>query len=473
MAWIETGDLTLASVGGSRQTRLFNAIREKIVQGLWHKNGKLPSTRKLAEELSLSRNTVIAAYEQLVAEGYLYSRSGSGFYVALELPEDYLTLPTRQPVTYKKAGANGSNPAFATGIPDLAAFPYAQWQRLLQRQGARRSLLGNSDVQGNADLRAALADYLASSRSVACHPDRILITAGAQQALAIAVMAVLTQGETILMEQPGYARMGQVIRLQQLQVQSVAVHARRGLDIDAVLTSNAQALYITPSNQYPMGTTITTDDRVRLIHWATQGKRWIIEDDYDSEFQFAHRPYTSLQGLAGQLGLDNQILYVGSLSKVMFNGLRLGYLVVPDSLVKTCVAIKDALSGALPTHTQAALAEFIQQGDLTRHIRKMRRLYKAKYQCMCQCIHAYFGDDVEIISQAAGLHLTLRWQRGPDEELWAQRARQAGIVLRPLSDYEQTTAPARTWHGAVLGFGNVAPDSIDSSLRQLAALFYA
>ncbi|HAS6780497.1 TPA: aminotransferase class I/II-fold pyridoxal phosphate-dependent enzyme, partial [Vibrio parahaemolyticus] len=181
-------------------------------------------------------------------------------------------------------------------------------------------------------------------------------------------------------------------------------------------SSDADALYITPSNQYPMGTTLNTEQRGKIINWAVEQSSWIIEDDYDSEFQFAHRPYTSLQGLAAQMGRDDRVLYVGSFSKVMFNGLRLGYLVVPERLVEQCLVVKDALSGDSPTHTQEALADFITEGGLLRHIRKMRRLYKTKHEQMHVSIQQHFGDRVCVVSQAAGLHVTLKWQDGMDEQ---------------------------------------------------------
>ncbi|YCO01757.1 MocR-like pyridoxine biosynthesis transcription factor PdxR [Vibrio sp. VNB-15] len=471
LSLIDIGDLHLKQSDGTRQQALFFAIREKIVQGLWAKNGKLPSTRKLSQELNVSRNTVIAAYEQLVAEGYLISQKGSGFYVAVELPEQYLPESNLAKTdTAPKIGFD-INRAFAPGVPDLETFPMAQWQKLLARHMSRTCLLGNQDIQGSWALRCALADYLASSRSVNCSPERIIITSGAQQALSIATMVVLKQGDKVLMEQPGYAQMRKLIQFQQYQFEPLFVREKLGFDVEAVTTSDADTLYITPSNQYPMGTTLNIEQRGKIINWAEQKSRWIIEDDYDSEFQFAHRPYTSFQGLAAQMGRDDRVLYVGSFSKVMFNGLRLGYLVVPDALVKECLVIKDALSGDSPTHTQEALADFITEGGLLRHIRKMRRLYKMKHEQMCVAIERYFGNRVSVISQAAGLHITLKWLQGIDEHEWTQRAQTKGIVLRPMSFYEHPDFKTRVWQGAVLGYGNVALNEIDTLVEQLSELF--
>lgn len=357
-------------------------------------------------------------------------------------------------------------------MPDLKQFPLSKWQKHLHNHSSRLGLLGNQGIQANLDLRVALCDYLATSRSVRCSPERIIITSGAQQALSIVLLAILQSKDPILMEQPGYSQMRKIINLFNYQYHPVPVEVSTGLHMETVLKSDAKALYITPSNQYPMGTTLNTEQRLKLIEWANMGKRWIIEDDYDSEFQFAHRPYTSLQGLAAQIEQDAQVIYIGSFSKAMFNSLRMGYLIVPESIVDRCLAIKDAMTGDSPAHIQAALADFIVDGDLLRHIRRMRRLYKTKHQQMISAIQQHLGDSVTIISQAAGLHITLKWSEGIDEEHWSQLAEKSGIIIRPLSYYEDKDHINRDWNGAVLGFGNVEIEDIEPKIAHLAALFY-
>lgn len=482
---IDVGDLQLSEQYDTRQTALFHAVREKIVQDLWSKGSKLPSTRKLAVELSVSRNTVIYAYEQLVTEGYIESRKGSGFYVSVEQPEHFLNLSQPSLVEgpddlstdegrQNRVGTSvvDINRGFAPGVPDLDAFPFAKWQRLLQRHSTRQNIAGNQNVQGSVALRDALSGYLASSRSVRCHADRIIITAGAQQAISIGLMATLVMGDEILMEEPGYRQVHKIVNLLKLQLNGVSVREKVGLDIEKVLSSKAKALYVTPSNQYPMGTTLNTEQRLKLIDWANKNQSWIMEDDYDSEFQFAHRPYTSMQGLAGKLRLDDRIIYVGSLSKVMFNGLRLGYLVVPEHLVAKCLEIKDALSGDTASHTQEALADFVREGDLLRHIRKMRRSYKLKYEAMIKAIESEFNGDLEVISQAAGLHVTVKWYGGISEHEWAQRAERDNIIIRPFDFYEYDSSVGRDWNGALLGFGNIRLADIKPKIKAIARLFY-
>ncbi|MEF1172386.1 PLP-dependent aminotransferase family protein [Vibrio sinaloensis] len=474
---IDSGDLTLSCKNSSLQQQLFQAIRSKVVSHLWPLGGKLPSTRKLALELSISRNTVIAAYEQLVAEGYLESRPGSGFFVAVELPEHYLNVKDRSPKSPAPSACRERpllNQPFSPGIPDLAQFPIEKWQRFLQRHSGRLSLLGCQDVQGSMALRSAIADYLATSRSVSCSPSQIVVTSGAQQALYIASRVILQSGDVLLMEQPGYTQMSKILDLNRVQVEPLCVRQHQGFDLQQVFSSRAKALYITPSNQYPMGTTLNTEQRLALIQWAVVSKSWIIEDDYDSEFQFAHRPYTSLQGLASDVGGANRVIYIGSFSKVMFNGLRLGYMVVPESTVEQCLVVKDAMGGDTPTHTQEALADFIREGDLLRHIRKMRRLYQHKHALTCQSINRHFSPQVEVISQAAGLHVTLSWFCSVDEAEFVSQAAANGLVIRALSYYEDSAVKqgiTRDWGGVVLGFGNVALDDIESNIAKLARIF--
>ncbi|RJX75775.1 PLP-dependent aminotransferase family protein [Vibrio sinensis] len=471
MSLIDASDLTLSDSGKNKQQALFDAIRQKIVAQLWPKGARLPATRRLATELGISRNTVIFAYEQLCAEGYINSQKGSGFFVAVELPETFLPAKNTPPSPTPNDETLSFNQPFSPGVPDLAQFPIQKWQRLVARHHSRRLLLGNQSIQGLEELRVALCEYLSTSRSVQCSPQQIIITSGAQQALTITTLAIGATQRHFAMEQPGYTQMVKVLSLFGHSFETIAVHPRHGLDIDMLSQSSASALYITPSNQYPMGTHLDLPQRLQLIEWAKARNGWIIEDDYDSEFQFSHRPYPSLQGLAAQVSANDRVIYIGSLSKVMFNGLRLGYMIVPEHLVEPCIEIKDALTGDSPTHTQAALADFIASGELIRHVRKMRRVYKEKYLAMERAITKHFADQVEIISQPAGLHITFRWTQGPREQDFVESALAQGITIRPLSYYESAAPEKRTWQAVILGFGNVALEQIEPIIKTLARLF--
>lgn len=479
MNTIDSSELTLrvasmTSSGTTLQQILFEQIRTRILKGFWASGAKLPSTRTLASQLKLSRNTVIQTYEQLVAEGYLIAKPNSGFYVAVSLPEQYLT--TDQVVPSSESGDDNTpnNGLFAPGVAELASFPMNAWNRLLQRHSSRSALLGNQDLQGLVTLREALHRYLTGSRSVVCHPNQIIVTSGAQQSIAIALLATqkLRPHRGFLVEFPGYRQVVKVLDTFNIDYDYVDVKASKGLDIQRVLGSDSTGIYLTPSNQYPMGCSIQTEQRLQLIEWAQTNQSWIIEDDYDSEFQFDSRPFRSMQGLAAESGNADKMIYIGSMSKVMFNSLRIGYMVVPPHMVKLCLEIKDALSGDTPALVQAALADFISEGVLVRHIRKMRRLYEQKYRLIKQSIQESFGSDWRIVSQGAGLHVTVEWQSGVDEVELSQKAQDAGMVVRPMRFYEPVEKQ-REFGSVVLGFGNAPLEAIPVKIKALSQLYYS
>ncbi|WP_318477865.1 MocR-like pyridoxine biosynthesis transcription factor PdxR [Photobacterium leiognathi] len=470
---IDIGDLTLSAQQSSRQTALFIAIRDKITQGYWETNSKLPSTRQLSQALSVSRNTVIAAYEQLVAEGYIQSKASSGYYISARLPEHYLTTAHNQHAlapTSLQPQVNNTNNAFAPGVPDLAHFPSKKWQRLYQQQFDRKSFLGCNDLQGDINFRQVLSHYLKTSRSVNVSAERIIVTSGAQQALMMTIMATTQPNDTVLVENPGYTQMRKALSLYNVNIAPLPVSPFTGINMEQLAQTKVKAIYITPSNQYPLGTTLNISQRIQLLEWASLHNVTIIEDDYDSEFQYAHRPYPSLQGLAYQTGIKVNIIYIGTFSKIMCNSIRLGYMVVPNPLVSRYLEIKDALSGETQIQLQLAMTEFIQAGDLLRHIRKMRRLYQAKHQHILQSIEKYSSKHWQVISQAAGLHVTVKWQVPVCEKRFAKCALQQGIIIRPLNYYEQPDT-RRNWHGVVLGFGNTHLDDIPTLISKLYAIF--
>lgn len=464
---IDTGDLNVSTKSTTLQKGLFEAIREKIIRKLWPLGAKLPSTRKLAEELNVSRNTVIATYDQLVAEGYINSRKGAGYYVSVKLPEYSFEIHQR-PNHIEPELDTDINRSFAPGVPDLTAFPIKRWQQLLSSNSSRLALLGSQNMQGNKALRIALSDYLATSRSVRCHPEDIIITSGAQQAIAICLMALFSNVDELLIEVPGYAQLMGAAQSLNVKTKSITVSPFTGLEISQIKTSRAKAVYLTPSNQYPMGTSLDISQRLELLDWAHDNDSWIIEDDYDSEFQYENRPYPSLQGLSSETGQESRVIYIGSFSKVMFNSLRIGYMVIPSHLSARFVALKGALTGETNAVFQAALADFIVEGDLIRHIRKMRRLYKTKYEQMRKSIENHFEDKVEVISNPAGLHISLRWWHGPTEKEVADQAQRSGIIVRPMSYYEPAEAQQRDWQSIVLGFGNTKIENIDKLIGQIA-----
>jgi len=476
---------------GSLQRQLYQALRQPLLSGLWPSGALLPSSRVLASELGLSRNTVNAVLAQLVAEGYLQGQPGRGYCIITQLPDQYFqalgiqdshlfqtggihdrqklscvtskqtaSMPPTQATTPHKTGL------LEPGVPDLSAFPYRIWQRLLQRHADRPKLGVGGDVLGYLPLRQALSLYLQQSRLVYCNENQILITAGAQQGLYVAAMLVAARGEQVLMESPGYRRLRQALQLQDLQIDYVDASGPEGVSVEALAGHpNCKALFLTPGHQYPMGGIMPLAQRLAILQWARQQQCWLVEDDYDSEFQFKHRPIASLQGLAQGEG----VIFVGSFSKTMQPALRLGYLVAPAALIRRAADIVQAIHGDVPLLTQAALADFISEGHFSRHLRKMRKLYQQKQQ-LAQQLAAQYLPGWQLRAMHAGLHLVLLCPETMlphfDGTRLLQQLAAHGYAPAPLSKYqfngEQTT-------GLVIGIANLSHAELERGLQLIAA----
>lgn len=445
------------------QQQIHRQLSEWICMGRLAPGSALCSSRALAQELGISRNTVVLAFEQLRAEGFIQGRPGKGFFVSEHLqdtpkavhfersvgkpaPLPGLSQRSRSVQRFARSARQYSSLPFAPGIPDLDAFPHKIWTSLVRRHSGRRRLMGYDGEQGLLELRQALAHYLGASRGVHCRAENILVTHGAQQAIALAAFLLLDPGDRVLIENPGY--MGAKKAFAAAQTQLLPLPLNRGyIDVQALINSSesVRLLYTTPTHQYPMGGIMPARDRLDLMQWAVERDCWILEDDYDSEFCYQQKPVAALQGMSP----DAPVIYMGSFSKTLFPALRLGYLVLPDALMEPCLAIKHLASGETAQQVQAVLADFIAEGHFTRHLRRMRKHYQGKFERMRELIESELQDLASWRGASAGMHLVL--STACDDRPLQEHMARAGHGGSALSSY---CLEPEIQQGLVLGFAN-------------------
>ncbi len=465
--------------------QLYFAIREAILAGRIQPGTRLPSTRTLARDLDLSRNTAVAAYEQLLAEGYLDGRVGAGSYVSKVLPEALLHArrsPTSSPenpaaepklsrrgaMLARLQSAQGLPPkAFSLGLPELAGFPFEDWARLLARRWRRppSDFLVGVDPRGYRPLREALAHYLGAARAVSCDPDQILIVSGAQQALDLVARALIDPGDRVWVEEPGFSGTWSALLAAGAALTPVPLD-EEGISVDKgrTLAPDARLICVSPSHQYPLGTTMTLRRRLELLDWAAAADAFVLEDDYDSEYRYAGRPLAAMQGLDEK----GRIIYVGSFSKVMFPGLRIGYMVAPKALIEPFLAIRRLVDSHPSSIAQAALADFIADGYLTSHIRRMRSLYAERQAILLDFATSILGDRITLRPDDAGMHLVGYLPPNTDDAALSRRAATHDVVVPPLSAFYRGPAQHK---GLLFGYAGVADKEIGRAVARLDAAF--
>jgi GntR family transcriptional regulator / MocR family aminotransferase len=492
-AVVTIGTLELDRASGVPLYRqLYDGLREAILSGRLRPGARLPSTRVLASDLATSRNTVLAAFGQLLAEGYLEGRVGAGTTVAGTLPETLLRArpeptgpgrPGRRPRLSRRGallvgtraalsrGAATAHP-FRPGLPGLDAFPFDLWTRLLARRWRRvpRQLLDYGEPAGYAPLREAIAAYLGEARAVNCEASQVIVVTGAQQAVDLAARVLLDPGDTAWVEDPGYqgargALIAAGIRLAPVSLDGEGLDVRRG----ARVAPEARLVYVTPSHQYPLGVTMTLHRRLALLEWASASGAWILEDDYDSEYRYAGRPLAALQGLDAA----GRVIYAGTFSKVLFPALRLGYLVVPPELVDAFVAARALTDRHSPSVTQAALADFIDGGHFARHVRRTRALYAERQDTLVRAARRTMGGLLEVTPAEAGMHLMGWLPAGADDRTAARAALARDVDTPPLSSFRVRPARSGERGGLVLGYAAYTPREIDDACGRLAAALRA
>lgn len=490
--------LTTLRLDGSLATPLFrqlyDAIKSGILAGKLQSATQLPPTRALAQLLGISRQTVLNAYSQLMAEGYLSGTVGKGTFVSDKLP---VTADRETPVSeisptaaLRPLSARGLRfidnrsrinthedrpKAFRIGMPGLDVFPFEIWARLEARRWRRPSFqLGYTDPAGYPPLRALLTAYLGASRGVQCSPEQIVVTSGSQQALFLIASLLLASGDAAWVEDPGYRGTNGALHATEARVCPVPVD-REGLCVALAAQHypDAKLIYVTPSHQYPLGMTMSLRRRLELLAWATEHKAWVVEDDYDSEYRYSGAPHASLQSL-DKAGC---VIYVGTLSKVLFPGLRLGYMVLPPPLVQAFVNGKAVIDRHTSIMPQIVLSEFIAEGHFNRHIKRTREVYAGRRAALLSALESQLADQFDFGPSDSGLHLAVAFKRQRDDHALAKAAFQRGIELRALSQFyaPQAEAPLRagTPSGLLLGFASVPPAETQLGVKVLRELLSA
>ncbi|WP_373187152.1 PLP-dependent aminotransferase family protein [Halopseudomonas sp.] len=459
---------------GPLQHQLYQQLTQRIIHRRYLPGNRLPSSRQLAQDLGVSRNTVTAVYDQLKAEGFLQSRAGQGVFVHENISPSMLQpgkgstlrplstsglLPPIPQLTDRHINrAEDASLPFQPGLPDLEAFPIRSWNRILHHHESRRALRGYDSTQGYRPLRRAIAEYLRSSRGVRCQEQQVIITNGAQQALSLIVDVLLEPGDPVFCENPGYRGARYALASRDNPITPVPLR-EQVLDVDALnALGPAKLLFCTPTHQYPMGGILDISQRMALLHWAQRNQTWVIEDDYDSEFHFHKKPFAAIQGMYE----DAPVLYVGSFSKTLMPALRVGYLVVPEPLVEHFVQSKRTHGGESPLLTQATIAEFIETGQFTRHLRRMRQLYRGKWLHFQARVAEELGGLVTPVAESAGMHLVL--EGNFDDQELSRWLRTQGIGSTPLSAHFTGDAAST---GLVMGFASASEREIEQCVSLL------
>jgi GntR family transcriptional regulator/MocR family aminotransferase len=464
------------------QRQIYNAVRRAILDGVLGAGTRLPSSRALALDLRLSRTTTLLAYEQLLAEGYLETRRGSGTFVATALPDD---LPqkarprriarTKHPQLSRRGIALASTPGparriggaprpFRLGAPALDRFPLRLWSQVVNRRvrAMTSAHLDYGDSVGCVDLRRAIAEHVQTARGTTCLADQVFVVAGAQRGLQLIFSALLDPGDRAWLEEPGYPGARNALEQAGARIVPVRVDSL-GLDVAAGTRQalGARLAYVTPSNQFPLGVPMSLMRRLALLKWASRVGAWIVEDDYDSEFRYETQPLQCLHGL----DVDGRVIYVGTFAKSIFPAMRLGFVIMPVDLVSHIQAIRKASDLHPPILEQMAVADFIREGHYATHLRRMRSIYRERVEALQAAAKEFCAGALRLRAIHTGLHAVADLD-GIDDERVCEEARERGIEVAPLSMYYLERR--RAANGLLLGFASTPPKTLRSGMERLA-----
>jgi GntR family transcriptional regulator/MocR family aminotransferase len=482
------------------QQQIYAEIRRAILEGVVEPGARLPSSRALAQDLGVSRTTTLLALDQLLAEGYLSARRGSGTFVALELPDDLpharaprLQHPARaeradrrprHPPLSRRGSALAAIPPsalrvggpprpFRLGVPGLDLFPVRLWAQLAQRRLRRvtPAQLDYGDPAGLRELREGIAEHVSRARGTHCGAGQVVVTAGAQRGLEMVVSLLLDFGEEAWMEEPGFPGARSALLAAGARIRLVRVD-EEGLDLEAAVRRVAtgrdpRLAYVTPSHQFPLGVPMSLARRLALLRWAAAARAWVVEDDYDSEFRYGARPIPCLHGL----DVDGRVIYLGSFAKTLFPALRLGFIIVPADLQERFVAARRAADLHPPGLDQAVLADFLNGGHFESHLRRMRSAYRERLEAFSEAAERLCGGALRLRPVHTGLHAVADLE-GIDAERVSREAGGRGVEVMPLSAYYFGRA-GRRQNSLVLGFASARPEALRRGMEQLAAAIEA
>jgi GntR family transcriptional regulator/MocR family aminotransferase len=489
---------TVSDVPLHRQ--IYNELRKSILSGRLARGKRVPSTREMSKSVGVARATVTMAYDYLLSEGYFESYRGSGTYVSRHLPDELLeaseediddlvdqlpkrTAPLARPRQLSQYGKTlqtrdwlgypDDEPEiqFTFGRPDLEEFPVRIWSQLLTRHCRQRklSILDCPTKAGGYDpLRKAIADYLAKARAVVCEPEQVIVVNGSQQALDLVTRVLVDPDDIVGIEEPGYIGAQKAFNAQGAKLSPVFVD-KDGIRVDYLKSrfdvstaENMKILYITPSHQYPTGVSLSLPRRLDLLAWASRTGTIIIEDDYDSEYRYKGKPIPALAGIDS----GASVIYVGTFSKVLLPALRLGYLVVPKDLIDVFSRAKWLVDRHSSLIQQQVLSDFITEGHLERHIRRMRTIYGERRLLMIEALKGLFGNDVTIYGDNAGINLLVRFKTNMSDDELVQRARNMGVGIVSTRHMYLGDAP----HGEyLLNYGGLKDQEVIEGLTRLRA----
>ncbi|WP_395703476.1 PLP-dependent aminotransferase family protein [Aquabacterium sp.] len=450
---------------GNQAARVHAALREAILGGRLMAGARLPASRTLSQQLGVSRNAVVAAFEALQGDGLVQARVGAGTYVATRLPARAVAVPALRKAASKAPAAPPRPPQqpFALGVPAVDKLLLQRLAGALRRQVTRAEVdaLGYGDPRGSEALRQQLAAHLAASRGIVCEADSLLITSGVQQALRLCAQALLQPGDGVWVEDPGYPVARRTLAAAGLKLRPVPVDAE-GIDVAAGLRRHraARAAYVTPSHQFPMGVTMSMARRLALLEWAREHQAWVLEDDYDSEFRYAGPPLTALAGIDG----PERVIYIGTFSKTLFPSLRLAYLVLPAAARERVIAARANFDRFGPRLLEDAVATLLADGNFAAHLRRARKQCLAARDRLAATLQHAAGNALRVERPTQGLHLLATLPAGLPADAGARIREAAGVHAVLLSE---TRLVPRSGEAFVLGFSGHALPAVEAAAQAL------